>query len=319
VSEPESRQGERTAGPPRDRPPRPPGRQARRRRFGPPDDRRRLAWLLLSPGIAVMALVVALPVGWSAWLSLHRYDLRFGDRRGFAGLRNYGAVLTSPVFWTDLAATAVLTAVAVAAEVLLGLAIATVLHRATAGQRVVRTAVLVPYGIVTVVAAFAWQYAFTPEVSFFTDRVWFGERWSAFTVVILTEVWKNTPFVALLLLAGLAAVPEELLETARVDGASRRQRVTQVVLPAIRPVLLVVVLYRLLDTVRLFDTVFVQTGGASGTETLSVLAYDQLVDRLNLGLGSAVSVLLFALSAGIALAYLAVFRADLRQLQGRER
>ncbi len=137
--------------------------------------------------------------------------------------------------------------------------------------------------------------------------------------VILTEVWKNTPFVALLLLAALAAVPEELLETARVDGASRWQRVTQVVLPGIRPVLLVVVLFRLLDTLRVFDTVFVQTGGAYGTSTLSVLAYDQLVDRVNLGLGSAVSVLLFALSAGVALAYLLAFRGDLRQLRGPER
>ncbi|HZB48084.1 MAG TPA: sugar ABC transporter permease, partial [Mycobacteriales bacterium] len=143
--------------------------------------------------------------------------------------------------------------------------------------------------------------------------------WSAFAVVIGTEVWKNTPFAALLLLAALASVPQELLETARLDGASGRQRLFQVLLPAIRPVLLVVLLYRTLDSLRVFDTVFVQTAGASGTATLSVLAYDQLVDRVNLGLGSAVSVLLFALSTGIALAFLVAFRADLRQLSGRVR
>jgi multiple sugar transport system permease protein len=179
--------------------------------------------------------------------------------------------------------------------------------------------VLLPYGIITVVAAFAWQYAATPDLSFISDRAWLGERWSSFAVVIATEVWKSTPFVALLLLAGLTAVPEELLETARVDGANGWQRLTGILLPALRPVLLVVLLYRTLDSVRVFDTVFVQTGGAYGTRTLSVLAYDQLVDRVNLGLGSAVSVLLFVLSGGVAMAYLLVFRADLRQLRGPER
>jgi multiple sugar transport system permease protein len=304
---------------PRDRAPRPDGQRPRGRWAGPPGERRRLGWLLLSPALLVVLAVTVVPVCWSVWLSLQRYDLRFGEQRGFVGLRNYGSVLTSPVFWSDLAATGVITGIAVTLEMLLGLGIAVVLHRATAGQRLVRTAVLLPYGIVTVVSAFAWRYLFTPDLSFLTDRVWLAGRTGSFTVVILTEVWKNTPFVALLLLAALAAVPEELLETARVDGASRWQRITQVVLPGIRPVLLVVVLFRLLDTLRAFDTVFVQTGGAYGTRTLSVLAYDQLVDRVNLGLGSAVSVLLFALSAGVALAFLLVFRADLRQLRGPER
>jgi multiple sugar transport system permease protein len=120
--------------------------------------------------------------------------------------------------------------------------------------------------------------------------------------------------VALLLLAGLAAVPEELMDTARLDGAGVGQRFTRVLLPAIRPVLLVVLLYRTLDSIRVFDTVFIQTRGANGTETVSLLAYDQLASRLNLGLGSTVSVLLFALTAAIALTFVYVFRADLREL-----
>ena len=179
------------------------------------------------------------------------------------------------------------------------------------------TAVLLPYGIITVVAAFAWQFAATPDLSFLSDRAWLGERWSSFAVVIATEVWKGTPVVALLLLAGLAAVPAELLDIARVDGANGWQRLIGIVLPALRPVLLVVLLYRTLDSVRVFDTVYVQTGGANGTGTLSLLAYDQLTARLNLGLGSTVAVLLFALAAGLALAFIAAFRGDLRQLAAR--
>lgn len=293
-------------------------RPVRRRRRRRPRAGRRTAWLLTAPAVLVMLAVSAYPVGYALWLSLHRYDLRFPDQRGFVGLDNYVAVLAAPVFWTDLAATLVITAIAVTAELVAGFAIALTLRRAVVGRRAVHAALLVPSGIITVVAAFTWQYGATPGVSFVSDHAWLGERWSSFAVVIATEVWKSTPLAALLLLAGLAAVPEELLDTARVDGANAWQRFRGVLLPGIRPVLLVVLLYRTLDTLRIFDTVFVQTNGANGTETLSLLAYDQLVGRLNLGLGSTVSVLLFALSAGLALAFVLAFRADLRRLSPRE-
>jgi multiple sugar transport system permease protein len=208
----------------------------------------------------------------------------------------------------------VITAIAVTAELVLGFGIALTLRRGLAGRRALHAALLLPYGIITVVAAFAWQYLATPDLSFLTDRAWLGERWSSFAVVIATEVWKSTPFVALLLLAGLAVVPEELMDAATMDGATAWQRFHRVLLPGIRPVLLVVLLYRLLDSIRVFDTVFIQTNGANGTETVSLLAYDQLAVRLNLGLGSAVSVLLFLLVAVIALGFVWVFRADLREL-----
>jgi multiple sugar transport system permease protein len=287
---------------------------ARTRRRKRPRTGRRGAWLLTAPAVVVMLAVSGFPLLYGVWLSLHRYDLRFPEQRGFVGLGNYTAVLTAPVFWTDLGATAVITVVAVTAEMVLGFAIALTLRRGLAGRRAVRAALLLPYGIITVVAAFAWQYAATPDLSFFSDRAWLGERWSSFAVVIATEVWKSTPFVALLLLAGLAAVPDELMDIAEMDGAGAWQRFTRVLLPGIRPVLLVVLLYRTLDSIRVFDTVFIQTRGANGTETLSLLAYDQLAGRLNLGLGSAVSVLLFALTAALALSYVWVFRADLREL-----
>ena len=290
-----------------------PERAARVRRKRRPRAGRRTAWLLTAPAVLVMLAVAAYPVGYAIWLSLQRYDLRFPGERGFVGLGNYAAVLTAPVFWSDLAATAVITAIAVTAELALGLAIALTLRRGLAGRRAVHAALLLPYGIITVVAAFAWQYAATPDISFLSDRAWLAERWSSFAVVIATEVWKTTPFAALLLLAGLAAVPEELMDTARIDGATAWQRFRRVLLPAIRPVLLVVLLYRTLDTLRIFDTVFIQTNGANGTETLSLLAYGSWPVRLNLGLGSAVSVLLFLLAAAIAVGFVWVFRADLRR------
>jgi multiple sugar transport system permease protein len=287
---------------------------ARVRRRRRPRARRRGAWLLTAPAVVVMLAVSGYPLLYGVWLSLQRYDLRFPAQRGFVGLGNYAAVLSAPVFWADLAATAVIAAVAVSLEIAFGLGIALILRRGLAGRRALRAALLLPYGIITVVAAFAWQYLATPELSFLTDRAWLGERWSSFAVVIATEVWKSTPFAALLLLAGLAAVPDEVMDTAKLDGASAWQRFHRILLPAIRPVLLVVLLYRTLDSLRVFDTVFIQTNGANGTETVSLLAYVQLSGRLNLGLGSAVSVLLFLLAAAIAVGFVWAFRADLREL-----
>lgn len=291
-----------------------PVRRKRRARAGP-----RTAWLLTAPAVVVMLAVAGFPLGYAAWLSLQRYDLRFPGQRGFVGLGNYAAVLGAKVFWTDLGATAVLTVISVGVELVLGFGIALTLRRGLAGRRAVHAALLLPYGIITVVAAFAWQYLATPDLSFLSGHAWFGSRWSSFAVVIATEAWKATPLVALLLLAGLTAVPEELLDTATMDGATAWQRFRRVMLPAIRPVLLVVLLYRTLDTIRIFDTVFVQTNGSNGTETVSLLAYDQLTGRLNLGLGSAVGMLLFVLSAGLALVFVWVFRADLRQLYRTQR
>jgi multiple sugar transport system permease protein len=171
------------------------------------------------------------------------------------------------------------------------------MHRAIFGRGAVRTAILIPYGIVTVVAAFAWKYAFTPGTGFVhlfgatTDP--FSSRADSFVVIIATEVWKTTPFMALLLLAGLALVPDELHEAARVDGATAVQRFFRITLPLIRPAILVALLFRTLDAFRVFDTVFIQTRGAQDTETVSILGYNVLINRVNLGIGSAISVLIF--------------------------
>ena len=276
----------------------------------------RLAWLLCAPAVIAMLLVTAYPMLYSLWLSLFRYDLRFPDERQFIGLQNYLTVLSSPTWWHSLFNTVLITVGSVAVELVLGFIIALVMHRALVGRRLVRTAVLVPYGIITVVAAMSWRFAFDPTTGFVNgllglEDAWLAGRWSAFLVIILTEIWKTTPFMALLLLGGLTLVPEDLLRAARVDGANAVQRFFRIVLPLMRPVIMVALLFRTLDAFRIFDTVFVLTRGAQGTEPVSVVGYNTLITRLNLGLGSAVSVLIFVCVLVIAALYIKGFGIDL--------
>lgn len=277
---------------------------------------RKLGWTLCAPALVVMIAVTAYPIGYSIWLSLQNYDLRTPDDTSFAGLSNYATVLSSPLFWADLQATAIITVISVVLELIIGMAIALVMHRVIFARRTVRTSVLIPYGIITVVAAFAWQYAFTPDYSFFSQYQWLNNGWSSYFVIILTEVWKTTPFMSLLLLAGLAVVPEELQEAAKVDGASTIQRFVRVTLPNMKAAILVALLFRTLDAFRIFDTVFIMTRGANGTETLSFLSYNQLINRVNLGLGSTVSVLLFFLVIIIAVLFVKGFKTDLGAVRG---
>jgi len=275
----------------------------------------RLGWLLCTPAVLAMLLVTAYPILYAIWLSLFRYDLRFPDERVFVGLDNYASVLTSAVWWESLANTLIITIGSVSIELVLGMLLALVMHRVLFLRRTVRASVLVPYAVITVVAALAWKFAFDPVTGFVNpwlglDQAWLTERWSAFLVIILTEVWKTTPFMALLLLAGLTLVPQDLLDAARVDGANAVQRFFRVTLPLMRNTVLVALLFRTLDAFRIFDTVFVQTRGAHGTETVSIVGYHTLVTRLNLGLGSAVSVLIFACVIAIAALFVKGFGAS---------
>jgi multiple sugar transport system permease protein len=212
---------------------------------------------------------------------------------------------------------------AVALELVLGMMFALVMHRAIFGRRTVRTSILIPYGIITVVAAFSWFYAFDPGSGFVNnlplidpEKAWFGDRFSAFAVIILAEVWKTTPFIALLLLAGLTTIDEGLYEAAKVDGANAVQRFFRITLPLMVPAIAVALLFRTLDAFRIFDTVFIMTGGGQQTETLSILGYNQLISRLNLGLGSAVSVLIFFLVLAIAFMFVRFLGVS---VPGRER
>ncbi len=274
---------------------------------------RRLAWLLCAPAVIAMLAVTAYPIVYAIILSVQQIDLRFPDEGGFVGLDNYTSVLSSQLWWTDLFNTVFLTVVTVAIELVLGMAIALVMHRAIFGRGAVRTGVLIPYGIITVVAAFAWQFAFAPDSGFvnnlplISDEMdWFGGRFSSFAVIIMAEVWKTTPFMALLLLAGLVTIDSQLYEAAKVDGANAVQRFFRITLPLMKPAILVALLFRTLDAFRVFDTIYIMTAGAQDTESVSILGFNQLISRLNLGLGSAVSVLIFICVLAIAFVYVRV-------------
>jgi multiple sugar transport system permease protein len=273
---------------------------------------RRLGWLLCAPAVVVMIAVTAYPIGYAVYLSLQRYDLRFPAQAEFVGLSNYGAVLSSPFWWDAFWVTLFITGVSVAIELVLGMGLALVMHRTIFWRGVVRTSVLIPYGIVTVVAAFSWQYAWTPELGYLAALLPSGEaplteQWPALWLIILAEVWKTTPFMALLLLAGLALVPEETLKAAMVDGATAWQRFTKVMVPLMKPAILVALLFRTLDAFRIFDNIYVLTAGAQGTGSLSILGYDNLFTALNLGIGSAISVLIFICVGIIAFTFIKLF------------
>ncbi len=283
---------------------------------------RRLGLRLSSPAFFVMILVTAYPLAYALVLSLYRYRLTDPDGREFVGVQNDVTVLTDPVWWSAVSTTAVITVISVAVELVLGFAFAWVMFRILRGRSLIRTAILVPYGIVTVVSAFVWRYAFQLDSGFVNQWFgleefnWFGERWSSLFVITLSEIWKTTPFISLLLLAGLVQVPEELQEAAKVDGATSWQRLWKVVLPNMKAAIMVAVLFRTLDAWRIFDNPFVMTSGANDTETLSFLAYRQNVTLVNLGAGSAVSVLLFLTVVLIAFIFIKGFRTDLSQVRG---
>jgi multiple sugar transport system permease protein len=275
---------------------------------------RRLGLWLVAPAGVVMIAVSAYPIIYAFVLSLQRADLRFPAANTFVGLDNYKAVLTSSLWWQDVWHTVVLTIIPVSIELVIGMALALVMHRVIFGRGPVRAIALIPYGIVTVVAAFSWRYAWEADSGWIPHLLGLSSdplasTFGSYVAVIIAEIWKTTPFMALLLLGGLALVPDELHEAAKVDGATTWQRFWRITIPLMKPAILVALLFRTLDAFRIFDTVYIFNAGAHGTETVSILAYNQLLNRLNLGLGSAVSVLIFVMVAIIAFLFIKGFGA----------
>jgi multiple sugar transport system permease protein len=272
---------------------------------------RRLGWLLCAPAVIVMIGVTAYPIGYAIYLSLLKDNLELPNAVKFIGFSNYGAVLSSPYWWQALKVTLVITVVAVAFELVLGMMLALVMHRTLFGRGTVRTAALIPYGIVTVAAAYGWQYAWTPSQGYlsaaFNNAAPLTTEWKAIGVIIIAEIWKTTPFMALLLLAGLSLVPEDLQKAAKVDGATAWQRFTRITLPLMKPAILVALLFRTLDEFRIFDSIYILTAGANNTGSVSILGYDNLFNALNLGIGSAISVLIFICVAIIAFLFIRGF------------
>lgn len=279
----------------------------------------RLGQRLVAPALALMLLVTAFPMLRSLYLSLFDYSLTAPEERQFVGLQNYVTALSDSALWLTTLNTVFIMVVTVAFELVIGFAFALVMHRVVFARGLIRTSILIPYGIITVVSGFAWQFAFSNTNGFvnswlpFLDTTfnWFGQYGSAIAAIMVSEIWKTTPFMSLLLLAGLAQVSEDMVEAAKVDGATWWQRMTKVVLPNMRAAIMVAVLFRALDAYRVFDNIFVMTNGAVGTRSVSFLTYQQVVEQFQFGIGSALSVLLFLSVLLIAFLIVKIFRVDL--------
>src|ERR1700759_406075 len=272
---------------------------------------RRLGFLLIAPAVIVMVAVTAYPIIYAIWLSLERYNLELPKQIKFVGLANYGAVLSSQYWWTALEVTVIITVFSVAISLVLGMLLAQLLHRTIFFRGGVRTAALLPYGIVTVAAAYGWQYAWTPGTGYlsaaFNNTAALTSQVQAIVVIVLAEIWKTTPFMGLLLLAGLSLVPEDLLKAAKVDGATAWQRFLRITLPLMKPAILVALLFRTLDAFRIFDNIFILTSGNNGPASVSPLGYDNLFNALNLGIGSTIAILIFICVAIIATIFILGF------------
>jgi ABC-type sugar transport system permease subunit len=321
------------------RPADPPDPTPRDRRRATTDERR-LAILLISPLLLLLGLVIGYPVVAAVITSFTRdQSLRggfFTQGGGFAGFDNYthwllqrcGDTACAPgtlgsEFWDAVFVTLFFAAVTVVLEVVLGMAMALVMNRTFKGRALLRASVLVPWAIPTAVTAKLWYFMFAYDGIvnrvLGTHIIWTGGTWSSRFAVVIGDVWKTTPFVALLLLAGLQIIPGELYEAARIDGAGAWRTFQSVTLPLVRPALLVAVLFRVLDVLRIYDlpAILTQGGGGSGhaTTTLSILVIDQ-IDQ-GYGGASALSTITFLFIFLVALAMVKLFNANVVRSQQR--
>jgi ABC-type sugar transport system permease subunit len=299
--------------------------RARRRRPSPRglEGEERFAWLCVAPAALLIASIALFPLVFTAWESLFSHDLRMPWRgRPFVGVGNYAELAGSARFWAALAHTGLFTVISVTVELVLGLALALVLHHIRRGRAAARALALVPWAIPTVVAALVWQFMFSDAGAVNAALIrsgivdaspgWLVDSVLAWVPVIVADVWKTTPFVALLLLAGMQSIDPDLYDAARTDGARAWQSFWHVTLPLLRPALLLVVVFRTLDAVRVFDLIYVLTGGGPGTATepVAVFAFSALMQHLRFGLGSAAAIAVFAMSCGLAAIIIRLLGAD---------
>jgi multiple sugar transport system permease protein len=292
----------------------------RRRSRGIPE--RRLAKLMVAPSMILIAIVAAYPIIYAIWLSLHEYSVRqagLSRWAGSLGLRNYQTALQSSEWWAALRHTLIFTVTSVSLELVIGLGMALAMHAAFRGQGLLRTTVLVPWAVLTVVTAVMWRTMFVSPYGFVntllgTQTVWLGSEPQALIVIILADVWKTAPFMALLILAGLQVIPGEVYEAAEVDGASAWQRFVKITLPLLTPAILVALIFRTLDALRIFDLPYVLTQGQNGTSTLSTIAQETFATNRIYGLGSAMAVLTFIIVMIVSFSYIRFVGGNLRGL-----
>jgi ABC-type sugar transport system permease subunit len=261
----------------------------------------RLAYGMVAPAVATILLIALFPLTWTVWESLHLHDLRMPWMgQPFVGLENYGEVLRERRFWGAMAHTVWFAAASVSLELVLGCVLALAMNRTFRGRALVRASILIPWAIPTVVAALVWRFMFEGLEGWLTDDL------GAWLPVILADTWKETPFVALLLLAGLQGIDPALYEAARIDGASPWRQFRHVTLPLLAPAILVALIFRTMNAFRVFDLIYVLTAGGPGTATepIALYTFNSLMHNLRFGYGSALSVLVFLVTFALALGYI---------------
>lgn len=294
---------------------------------GAEERERRLAWAFVLPALGTIVLIAFFPLGYTVWESFHIHDLRMPWRgRPFVWFANYAEMFADGRFWGAMWHTLIFTVGTVALQLVIGLILALALNRAYRGRGLVRAAVLVPWAIPTVVSALLWRFIFDSQTGIanavmmdvgFMDApfVWFTHSLAAWVPIILADTWKMTPFVALLLLAGLQNIDGGLYEAARIDGAGAWQQFRHITLPLLKPAILVALIFRTLDAFRVFDLIYVLTGGGPGTATepIALYAFNSLLQNLRFGYGSALSVIVFLVAFILAFVYIRVLGMELTE------
>jgi len=287
-------------------------------------------YLLAAPSLVLVGLLALAPIMAALWLSLHRRLPIFGVDE-FVGTWNYLQLWSDDRFWAACRTTLYFTGLSVTAELLLGFGLALLLDSLTGGRgrspRWAQVMIILPWAVPTVVSAQIWAWLYQPEygllnylllqAGFIDARIdWLADPDWAIHAAVVMDVWKTTPFAALLLLAGLKSVPQDLYAAARVDGAGAWQRFRRITLPFLMPIVVIALVFRTMDAVRVFDAVFVLTGGGPGntTETLSIYAYKTLFQTLQFGYGSALATAMFAIAAALSSLYVLLLRRHLREV-----
>ncbi len=285
---------------------------------------RRLGYVLVAPAIILLLLITAFPLGYNIWNSFHHVNFANPiPGQPFSGIHNFKTLTTTPDFGIAFVNTIVFSAVSVTIEMIIGLGLALVLDKEFKGRGIVRAAVLIPWAVPTVVSAMLWKTMFDPYTGFVnyllkilhlpgSNTTWLAHPSTAWVAILVADAWKNTPFIAILLLAGLQVIPRDIYEAAKVDGASSWQAFRRLTIPLLKPAILVALIFRTLSAFLIFDIIYIMTGGGPGnsTETLAYLNWRAFLVDTNFGYGGAISVALILMALVIAGIYVKVLKPE---------
>jgi ABC-type sugar transport system permease subunit len=285
---------------------------------------RRLGYAMVAPVVLLLLLITAYPLAYNLWNSFHSVNLSVGNSaRPFVGIDNYSAMVRSSAWRGALERTAIFTVVSVAFETTIGLGLAVMLNRKFRGRGLLRASILIPWAVPTVVSATLWKTMFDPRSGFVdyllgalhlpgAHTTWLAGEWTSWASILTADAWKNVPFLAIILLAGLQVIPDEIYEAARIDGASSWQSFRRMTLPLLKPALMVALIFRTLQAFLVFDVIYIMTGGGPGvsTETLAFLNWQEFLVDTNFGYGGAMSVGLVVIALVIAVVYVRALRPE---------